>query len=440
MKDLLKNFKIQQTLNQLSDSTIDLLITKLCDEPKPDLAAIRKDKKKRDKAQAIAEVMSDQPRCVRALRVAYFFHNNRNAFTGLRPFLSAHHGITIDWAKIEGGKSAAEQALLLYIEQETHVAGYFVICLHTQQSATYCSCRIDYADGSVKTPDSTALDALKTKLLTSLHRDRGSQFSDARSFSHDGKTFLMLEFDDLPSHQREYIKGQDKPVDKYPRLALGLAYVFDTRNNTIDTIAETPEIRLLMHQVCAEVIYGKTVIPERPPKNETFDLEALLDAVTNGTPLAQPNSSTGVRQIFVSSLRLQRTKHPFWETTANIKMPKKHLEQQRDWVQEIQNCVNSRINTKSEPGSWWHRSYVEATQADLFAVYWDSTQNKEVSEKITVNSSGGTSLGHDGQHETIKQFLRELGLLKQYEQINPQIENDYDAEQQATAALSAEPA
>lgn len=440
MKDLLKKFTIQQTLNQLSDSTIDLLITKLCDEPKPDLAAIRKDKKKRDKSQAIAEVMSDQPRCVRALRVAYFFHKNRSAFAGLRPFLSTRQDAIIDWQKIDAGQSAAEQSLLLYMAQETHVADYFVICLHTQQTATYCSCRIDYADGSVKAPDSTALDKLKTKLLTSLHRDRGSQFSDARSFSHDDKTFLMLEFDDLPSHQREYIKGQDKPVDKYPRLALGLTYVFDTHNNTIDTIAETPEIRLLMHQVCAEVIYSKTGIAERPPKNETFDLEALLDAVTNGTPLAQPNSSTGVRQVFVSSLKLKRTKPPFWETMANIKMPTKHLEQQRDWVQEIQNCANSRINTKSEPGGWWHRSYVEATQADLFAVYWDSTQNKEVSEKITVNSSGGTSLRHDSHHEKIKQFLRELGLLKQSNQIKLPIENDHDAEQQTTAALSTEPA
>ena len=40
----------------------------------------------------------------------------------------------------------------------------------------------------------------------------------------------MLEFDDLPSYQREYEKGEAKPVDKYPRLALGLVYVFDTRN------------------------------------------------------------------------------------------------------------------------------------------------------------------------------------------------------------------
>jgi hypothetical protein len=76
------------------------------------------------------------------------------------------------------------------------------------------------------------LDALKAKLLTSLHRDRGSRFSDTRSFSYDNKTFFMLEFDDLPSYQREYEDGEDKPVDKYPRLALGLVYVFDARNKT----------------------------------------------------------------------------------------------------------------------------------------------------------------------------------------------------------------
>jgi len=116
MKDLLKDFKIQRVLNQLSDSTIDLLVAKFCDEPKPDLKSLRKDKKKRDIAQALAKAISDHPRCIRALRVAHFFHKERSAFIGLRPFLSVQNGAQIDWSKIDAGKSEAEQAILLYIE------------------------------------------------------------------------------------------------------------------------------------------------------------------------------------------------------------------------------------------------------------------------------------------------------------------------------------
>lgn len=302
------------------------------------------------------------------------------------------------------------------MDEERLVGEYFVMGLHTQQSRMYCSCRNDYTEGSVQTPDAGTLEALKARLLDSLHHDRGSQFSDARSFSYDGKTFLMLEFDDLPSYQREYEKNEGKPVERYPRLALGLVYVFDTRNKTIDTIAETPELRLQMHQVCAEVIYKKNNINARPPKNEIFDLQALFDAVIAGKPLALalPVSGTGVRQAFVGSLRVQRTKPPFWEATLNIKIPKNHLEQEqpRDWVQEIRDCTNSRINTKPEPGGWWHRSYVEATQAEMFVVYRDDAEKKDISQKVTVNSSGGTNLGHDETDENIKRFFRQIKLLR----------------------------
>lgn len=414
MKDLLKDFKIQRVLNQLSGQTIDLLVARFCNDPKPDLTSIRKDKKKRDILQAVTEAVSDHPRCIRALRVAHFFHKERGAFTGLRPFLSSHNEAPLDWAKIDAGKSEAEQVVLLYMEQEKLVGDFFVMCLHTQQSKMFCSCRNDYAGGEVQAPDAQTLDALKTKLLASIHRDRGSRYSDARSFSHDSKTFLMLEFDDLPSYQREYENGEDKPVDKYPRLALGLVYVFDTRNKTIDTIADTPEIRLQMHQVCAEVVYGKKEIDARPPKNEIFDLQALLDNVIAGKPLSAAMSDTGVKQAFVASLRVQRTKPPFWETSLNIRIPKNHLEQEqpRDWVQDIRDCINSRINTKPDPGGWWHRSYVEATHAEMFVVYWDAAERKDVSLKVTVNSSGGTSLGHDETDENIKRFFREIKLLK----------------------------
>lgn len=410
MKDLLKDFKTQSVLRQLSDQTIDLLVARFCDDPKPDLKNIRKDKKKRDILQAITEAISDYPHCIRALRVAHFFHKERKAFINLRPFL-LHKEAQVDWAKIDAGKSEAEQAILLYLEQENLVGDFFVMCLHTQQNKMYCSCRNDYTEGDVKAPDASTLEALKDKLLTSLHRDRGSRFSDTRSFSYDNKTFFMLEFDDLPSYQREYEDGEDKPVDKYPRLALGLVYVFDAQNKTIDTFAETPDLRLQMHQVCAEVIYKKTAIDARPPKNEIFDLQALLNAVIAGTSLASPKSDTGVRQAFVGSLRVQRTKHPYWEMTLNIKISQNHLKQQVDMVQEIQNIARV-INTKPDPGGWWHHSYVEATHAEMFVVYWDAAEQKELSKKVGVNSAGGTSLGHDETDENIKRFFREIKLLK----------------------------
>ncbi|MCB9979392.1 MAG: hypothetical protein H6862_07305 [Rhodospirillales bacterium] len=411
MKDLLKDFKIQRVLNQLSDQTIDLLVARFFDDPKPDLKILRKDKKKKAISQTLAELISNHPRCVRALRVAHFFHKERSAFIGLRPFLSGHNEIQVDWTKIDAGKSEAEQALLLYMDEERLVGEYFVMGLHTQQSRMYCSCRNDYTEGSVQAPDAGTLEALKARLLDSLHHDRGSQFSDARSFSHEEKTFLMLEFDDLPSYQREYEKNEGKPVERYPRLALGLVYVFDTRNKTIDTIAETPELRLKMHQVCAEIIYKKTSINARPPKNEIFDLQALFDSVIAGKPLSLPVSDTGVRQAFVGSLRVQRTKPPYWDMTLNIKIPKNHLEQQADRVQEIQNIMKV-INTKPEPGGSWHRSYVEATQAEMFVVYWDAAERKEISQKVTVNSSGGTNLGHDETDENIKRFFRQIKLLR----------------------------
>lgn len=411
MKDLLKGFTIQRVLRQISDQTVDLLVEKFCSDPKPDLKRFRQHHKKKDILQALTEAVSDYPRCIRALRVAYFFHKERSVFTGLRPFLSVHNEMQVDWEKIDAGKSEAEQALLLYMEQEQLVADFFVMCLHTQQRKTYCSCRNDYAEGEVQAPDSQTLDALKTKLLTNLHRDRGCRFSDTRLFRNDGKTFFMLEFDDLPSYQREYENGEDKPVDKYPRLALGLVYVFDTRNKTIDAIADTPEIRLQMHQVCAEVVYGKKEIDTRPPKNEVFDLQALLDDVIAGKPLTSPMSDTGVKQAFVSALSIKRTQHPYWEMKLNIKIPKNFMETQDDRIKEIQNIAKV-INTKIDTGGWWHRSYVEATHAEMFVVYWDATEKKDVSLKVTVNSSGGTSLGHDETDENIKRFFRTIRLLK----------------------------
>ena len=411
MKDLLKDFNIESVIKHLSDQTIDLLVSRKCDNPKPDLDALRKDKKIRATQKAIAEAFCQQPQCFRVLRVAFFFHKNRGAFRGLRSYLTEYCAEKVDWSKIDAAKSEAEQTVLLFLEQEGHVHEYFVMCLHTQQGKMYCSCRKDYTNGQVSIPNQETLETLKEKLLTGLQHERGSQFSNTRSFSHEGKTFLLLEFDDLPTHHREFEKDKKQFVDRYPRLALDLVYVFDTHNKTIDTIAETPEIRLQMHQVCAEVIYKKTAIDARPPKNEIFDLQALLNAVIEGTSLVSPLSDTGVKQAFVSLIRVRRTKHPFWQLTLDIKIPKNHLETQDDRVQEIKNIAKV-INTKSDSGGWWHQSYVEATQAELFVVYWDETEKKDVSKRVAVNSSGETGLVHDETDENIKQFFREIKLMK----------------------------
>ena len=48
----------------------------------------------------------------------------------------------------------------------------------------------------------------------------------------------------------------------------------------------------------------------------------------------------------------------------------------------------------------------------MFVVYWDAAEKKDVSLKVTANSSGGTSLGHDETDENIKRFFREIKLLK----------------------------
>lgn len=107
MKDLLKDFKIQSVLRQLSPQTIDLLVKRFCNEPKPDLKSIRKDKKKRDVLQAITEAVSDHSHCVRALRVAHFFQKNRDAFLRLRPYLTEHCEQEIEWGKIDGVKKTS---------------------------------------------------------------------------------------------------------------------------------------------------------------------------------------------------------------------------------------------------------------------------------------------------------------------------------------------
>lgn len=242
MKDLLKDFNIESVIRHLSDQTIDLLVSRKCDNSKPDLAVLRKDKKKRAAQKAIAEVLCQHPQCFRVLRVAFFFHKNPSSFIGLRSYLAEHCEEKVDWSRIDAAKSEAEQTVLLFLEQEGHVHEYFIMCLHTQQGKMYCSCRKDYTNGQVSTPNQETLETLKEKLLTGLQHERGSQFSNTRSFSHEGKTFLLLEFDDLPTHHREFEKDKKQFVDRYPRLALDLVYVFDTRNKTIDTIAETPEI------------------------------------------------------------------------------------------------------------------------------------------------------------------------------------------------------
>jgi hypothetical protein len=165
-----------------------------------------------------------------------------------------------------------------------------------------------------------------------------------------------------------------------------------------------------MHRVCASVVYGEQEIAARPPKNEVFDLEKLFGFVLDGKQITSTGTKTGVRQAFVNVVRLRRTRPPYWTMSLDIRMPAKHMEEQKDWVKEIQD-ITKVINTKPEPGGWWHKSYVQATHAELAIVCWDEIEKKEISRKITVDSSGGTNLGHGDKDEEIKTFLREVKLF-----------------------------
>lgn len=414
MKDLLKDFTIKKALRQLSHESIDILLTAKANYTAEALAEIRGGKPKKPKTavlEALAAIVRDSPDCVRALRVAYFFHKERGAFVGLRSYFASKN-VTADWEHISQGKSEAEQSLLLYLKHMETVADYFIICIHTHQGKSYCSCRADYATVESILPTEVVLAKLKEALLGAMKDERGSRYCGTRSFEHDGKVFLMLELDDLPSHQREFEDGKDAPEDKFRRLALDLVYVFDPARKTVETIAETAELRVLMHRTCAAVVYSQQDIPARPPKNEIFDLQKLLEYVLAGKPLTALNTKSNVKQAYLDNLRIGRSKPPYWEVSLSLKIPANHSALQRDWAKEAHNLAKSVVSVKDDPGGWWHKSYIQATHAELVVVYWDTVEEKEISKKVTVNSSGGTNLNHTPEDEGIKVFLRESGLLK----------------------------
>jgi hypothetical protein len=224
MKNLLKDFTIQKVLRQLSDSVIDRMLADKAQLSSADLAALRKDKKsKTNILEAITGIVRDNPDCIRLLRIAYFFYKNRSAFVGLRLYL-ANKDVPVDWNRVSAGKSAAEHTVILCLEHAEQVIDYFVISIHTHQGKAFCSCRNDYVDADIDIrPSQAALDQICKQLLEKLKDERGSRYCGPRSFEYDGKVFLMLEFDDLPSHQREFEEGKDKPEDKFRRLALDLS-------------------------------------------------------------------------------------------------------------------------------------------------------------------------------------------------------------------------
>lgn len=413
MKDLLKDFTIKKALRQLSDESIDLLLTTKAGCNVEAIVEIRGEKTKKNKTavlDSITAIARDHPDCVRALRVAYFFHKNRSAFIGVRSYFISKN-IEADWDRISKGKSEAEQTIILFLEHNNTIADYFVICIHTHQGKSYCSCRTDYV-ASDNLPTESTLASLASTLLDGMKNERGSRYCGTRSFKHDGKIFLMLEFDDLPSHQREFEDGKDAAEDKFRRLALDLIYVFDPKSQTVETIAETAEIRLLMHRVCAATVFNQQVIASRPPKNEIFNLHKLLEYALAGTPISVQNSKSNVKQMYLDGIRIRRNKYPYWEIALSLKIPSNHAELQNDWVKDAHSLLKSVVNLHDDPRGWWHKSYIHATHVDLFVVYWDDTENKELSKKITVNSSGGTNLGHTPEDEGIKIFLRENSLLK----------------------------
>ena len=366
MKDLLRDFNFQKTLKHLSEECLDALLISKASVDKDLIAQIRKAKKtKAAQIEALAAMIDNNPQCIRILRVAHFFHKNRSAFTGLRSYFEGKNTV-VDWDGIGKGKSEVDQIVLLYMQHESPLTEYFTLCLYTHQSKSYCSCRSDYVNADHDEPITEEnLAQLGEQLLEAMKKERASRYCGKRTFQHDGKVFLLLEFDDLPTHQREYEDGKDKPEDKYRRLAMDLAYVFDKKNKTVEVIAETSELRLVMHRTSAAVLYGTHDIVARPPKNEIFDLEKLLKYVLDGTPLTVSKTKSSVTQAFVNELRISRSQPPFWEASIKLKIPANRAESGRDWVVDAQNAAKSFINTKEQQGGWWHKTYIHATHAEL---------------------------------------------------------------------------
>jgi len=415
MKNLLKDFTLQKVLRQLSEKTMDLLLSTKAGVSNADAAAIRKgEKNKTDVLKKFVEIFRENGECLRILRMAFFFHQNRSAFLSLRAYL-AQKEVPIDEKCLSECKSLADQSVALCLSHRDAVAEHFIMCIHTHQSRQYLSRRNDYVNTEIKISlAELPIEKLKDQLLNELKELRGSKFCGIRSFEHQDKIFLIMEFDDLPSHAREFIEGKSTPEDQFRKLALDLTYVFDKNRNAVDVIADTGELRLIMHQACALAIYGQADIIAKPRKNEIFDLGKLFEYVTLGKPLAFDVQDSEVigEHAFVEELRIARTEHPFWQIALNIKIPANHKDVQRDWVKEIQS-IASIVNMKDEPGGRWHKSYTQVVSATLVVIYWDDFEKKEASKRITVNSSGGTNLGYSDEDERIKEFLRHVKLLKE---------------------------
>src|ERR1700722_2311670 len=113
MKDLLKDFSFKKVLRQLSDEVINALLIKKANVTEENLVSIRKEAKNKTAIlEAITGVIRDNPECIRILRIAYFFHKNRNAFISLRTYL-VNKNIPVDWDNVSASQSIAEQAVLV---------------------------------------------------------------------------------------------------------------------------------------------------------------------------------------------------------------------------------------------------------------------------------------------------------------------------------------
>jgi len=426
MKDPLKNFNAEKTLKQLSDSTIDQLLTSQAGIAESEITAQRQAANKKALLEYQTNVAVNNLSCYKVLRTAFFFHQHSVKVPSLCAYLTSKGAALSDTKP----KSHADHVCQLYLAHPQHVAEYFTICLHTCQSKRYMQRRDDYIDPAISAETAkTKLTEMADKLVDQLKTERGTAKKQLSHFEHEDKLFAIMEFNDTPTVTREFDK--DQPQDQFRRFALDLTFVFDLKTGAVDVIANTTELRQKMHRTAAAVIYGKESIPAHPPKNEVFDLQKLMELIDSQTPIAHPTSKSGVVAIYVNELTLRQISFPNMKFTVRSGTMPKVGEARTDFVKNAHDMLTSLVDTRGEASGWRRKSNMELTHAELIALYWDQTEKKDMSKAFTINSTGNTNLGHDDVDESIKQFLREVRLLKEHEQSDLNIENSHESEQPA---------
>lgn len=363
MKNLLNDFDIKKALKTISEESIYALLSAKDLDAQKIKAEIEAIKGKRKRQEALAVYIEGLEAehvqfCYRALRIAYFFHQHQEVFVGLYAYLAQQPGGLLH-NEISENFPMADQVIGLYLQHKQLVQAYFIISLFTQQSKRYHQWRNDYSD-SDPVMDADAKENLKTALWQEVYKLRGSRYCEMQSFEHDGKFFLLFDFENLLAENREFREG--KPIDRYIRPSLEVAYAFDKENRAVEVVAADAAIRRIIHNVCAKVFYDKQEIPNRPPHNEFYDLAHLYQLMTTEQPIVmEPPSGCNVSQVFVESLRLRRKQFPYFTKELNIQCSLKTLESGRDYSMEMPRIAKYEV----WKNGFWEKAVVEADHATL---------------------------------------------------------------------------